>query len=89
MDNVEEYMDVDQLVDVACTDCGIPSFRMSMSDEDIAKVCRWVGEYAPGSGVIDGKMCISAEGFDAMLFITIIEFPDFFNRYNLAMVWRN
>jgi len=89
MKNTEEYMEVDEVVDVVCSLCGIPSFRMGMGNEEIAKVCRWVGEHAPGSKKVDGKMAISADGFDAMIFITITEFPEFYEKHQLAMVWRN
>ena len=37
----------------------------------------------------DGKIAISAEGFDAMIFITMTEFPSFYEKHQLAMVWRN
>ena len=89
MSIAEDFVEADTLVDIACTVCGIPSFRLGMSNEDIASVCRWIGEHAPGSREIDGKMVISADGFDAMIFITILEFPKFYEEHQLAMVWRN
>lgn len=89
MEGTESYMETDELVDVVCAECGIPRFRLGMSNEEIAKVCRWIGERAPGSKVVDGKMAISVDGFDAMIFTTITEFPKFFEEHQLAMVWRN
>lgn len=89
MSSSEEYLEVADLVDVTCSQCGIPSFRLGMSDEETAKVCRSIGERAPGSGLIDGKQVISVDGFDAMIFVAITEFPKFYEKYNLAMVWRN
>lgn len=82
-------METDELVDMICSECGIPSFRMGMSDEEIATVCRWIGERAPNNPIIDGKRVIGAEGYDAMIFVTIIEFPSFYEKHQLAMVWRN
>ena len=84
-----ETLEVNELVDIICSQCGIPTFRLNMSNEEIARVCRWIGEHASGSRIIDGKMVISAEGFDTMIFVTIIEFPQFYEEHNLAMVWRN
>jgi hypothetical protein len=52
-------------------------------------VCRWIGEKAPNSGIIEGEMVICTEGWDTMLFVTMCEFPEFFVKNNLAMVWRN
>lgn len=86
---VAEALVVSDLVDCVCSECGIPRFRMGMGDEEVAKVCRWIGEHAPGSKFIDGKVAISADGFDAMIFITITEFPKFYEKHQLAMVWRN
>ena len=85
----DEALKVEDIVDCVCSECGIPSFRLGMVDEDKANVCRWIGEHAPNSRIIDGKMAISAEGFDVMIFMTITEFPKFFEKHNLAMVWRN
>ena len=86
---VVEALEINDIVDCVCSECGIPSFRLGMTDEDIAKVCRWIGEHAPNSRIIEGKKIISVEGFDAMIFITITEFPKFFEKHQLAMVWRN
>lgn len=84
-----EYLEVSDLIDLACSQCGIPTFRHNLKDEEIAEVCRWMGEHAPGSKKVDGKLIISVDGFDAMIFITITEFPQFFEEHKLAMVWRN
>ena len=93
MESVENCIEVGELVDCVCSECGIPSFRLGMSDEEIAKVCRWIGEHAPGSksvrGASKGETTISVDGFDAMIFITITGFPAFFEKHQLAMVWRN
>ena len=86
---VVEALEVSDLVDCVCSECGIPRFRLGMGDDGIARVCRWIGERAPGSKMIDGKMAISVDGFDAMIFITMTEFPDFYEKHQLAMVWRN
>lgn len=89
-----EALEVRDIIDIACSECGIhlpllPRMPHDLSDEEIARVCRWVGEKAPGSQIIDGKMQISGEGYGTMIFIAISEFPEFFNRHQLYMVWRN
>lgn len=89
MKDAEGFLEVSDLISAVCSQCGIPTFAHNLSDEEIAEVCRWIGERAPGSQVIDGKMVISAEGFDTMIFITMIEFPEFYERHQLGMVWRN
>jgi len=89
VENAGDAVDIETLVDCVCSECGIPSFRQSMNDEEIAKICKWVGEHAPNSKSLDGKVIISAEGFDVMIFIAIIEFPQFYKKHQLSMVWRN
>jgi hypothetical protein len=89
MADTKDFMEVDELVDCVCSECGIPTFRLGMGDNEIARVCRWIGEHAPGSRAVDGKIAISADGFDAMIFITMTEFPKFYEEHKLAMVWRN
>ena len=89
MEDTEEYLEVIDLVENICSQCGIPTFPRNLSDDEIARVCRWVGEHSPNTKTIDGKLAISAEGFDTMMFITITEYPDFFEKNRLAMVWRN
>ena len=84
------FLEADEIVNVACSACGIVMpFPAGMSNTDIARVCRWIGEQAPSSFEEDGKIVISADGWDAMIFVAILEFPWFFKEQNLAMVWRN
>lgn len=85
----EEYLEISDLVVTVCSLCGIPTFAHNLNNDEIARVCRWIGEHAPGSSMIDGKMAISTEGFDAMIFITITEFPEFYVEHQLWTVWRN
>ena len=88
----EHYLEADEVVNVACSACGIVMpFPAGMSDGDIARVCRWIGEQAPSSYEDEesGKVVICAEGWDAMIFITIIEFPKFYEEHQLWTVWRN
>jgi len=89
VENSEDYLATDDIVDIVCSECGIPSFRHNMVDEEIAQVCKYIGENAPGVIVIHGKKLITMEGFDTMIFITITEFPRFFEEHMLYMVWRN
>ena len=86
---IEGYIEVCDAVDSICRLCNIPSFRLGMNDNEIPEVCRWIGHHAPNSIIEDGKHIISYEGFDAMVFITITEFPRFFEKHQLGMVWRN
>jgi len=86
----ETYVAVEELVVDVCGVCGILHIPKDLADEEIARVCRWIGEHHPGSKTDgDGKVIICAEGYDTMIFITMTEFPQFFSSHKLAMVWRN
>lgn len=90
--NPEDYSEVSEVSDLivtVCSLCGIPTFAHNLSDEEIARVCRWIGEHAPGSKKVDGEVIIGVDGFDAMIFITITDFPQFFEEHKLGMVRRN
>lgn len=89
IENEAEYLEVSDIVDVVCSHCGIPTFRHNLNDEEIAKVCRWIGEHAPNTAAIDGKLVVNTDGFDTMIFIAITEFRRFYEKNQLAMLWRN
>ena len=84
-----DFPEVSELIDIICSRCGIPTLCHNLSDEEIARVCRWIGEHAPDAVQLEEKVGIGAMGYDTMIFLTITEFPTFFEKNMLAMVWRN
>ena len=85
---------VRDIVDIACDECNIhlplmPNMPHDLPDEQIAEICRWIGRNAPDCMIIDNEQVIGTIGWDTMMFITLTEFPDFFVRNQLYMVWRN
>lgn len=58
-----------------------------LTDKQIAQVCRWVGDRAPEDKTIDvNGYKFSREGVEAMLFLAIMEFPEFYERMGLSQL---
>lgn len=55
-----------------------------MTDDDIRKVMRWIGEGAPDTVWIDEKPVLGKLGIGMMLFLTLSEFSEFYVRYELS-----
>lgn len=89
MGDSEDILDTDELIVTVCSKCGIVTFPRNLCNEEIARVCRWIGENAPDAITVGGKPAIGRVGFDTMIFVAITEFPRFFDEHQLAMVWRN
>jgi len=79
-----EYVDTDSVVCTAKTALNISTPTEYLSDDEIRKICRWFGENAPDTIEVDGKKIIRRMGTSAMLFIALTEFPEFYERYELA-----
>ncbi len=79
-----EYLDTDTVVCAARSALGIDTPNAYLSDDEIREICRWVGENAPDTIEVDGKKIIRRMGISAMLFIALTEFPEYYERYELA-----
>ena len=56
-----------------------------MTDEDIRRVMRWLGECSFDTIYVDGdKPIFGRHGIGLMLSVTLLEFPEFYSRYGLA-----
>ena len=64
--------------------CEITKLNNEMTDDDIRKVMRWIGEGAPDTVWIDEKPILSKLGIGMMLFLSLSEFPEFYIRYGLS-----
>ncbi len=78
------YQDTDSVVCVARIALDISTPTEELTDEEIRRICKWIGERAPDTITIDNKKMLGRMGIDAMLFIALTEFPEFYERYELA-----
>ncbi len=79
-----EFRDTSSTVELAKESCGVLTPSSEMTDDEIRTVCKWIGQHAPDTMLIDGKPTLGRIGIGAMLFITVTEFPEFYEKYGLA-----
>jgi len=85
MEDLDEYIETSQLIDWAKANLNIIKLNSDMTDEDIRKVTHWVGMCAVDTVFVDGdKPILRRIGIGMMLSVTLLEFPEFYNRYELA-----
>jgi len=81
---MQEYIPTDVVIDFARNLCGISAPIEAMSDEEISVACRRIGEQAPDSVWVDHKPTLGPIGIGVMLFLALTEFPEFYERFELA-----
>ena len=85
MEDLDKYMETSQLIDWAKANLDIIKLNSDMTDEDIRKVIRWIGLCAVDTVFVDGdKPILRRIGIGMMLSVTLLEFPEFYSRYELA-----
>ncbi len=79
------YMYSWQLVDWAQANLKIIKPREILTNEDIREVIRWIGMCTVDTILIDGdKPILGRIGIGLMLSVTLLEFPEYYMKYELA-----
>jgi len=85
MEDLDKYMEISQLIDWAKANLDIIKLNSEMTDEDIRKVIRWIGLCAVDTVFVGGdKPILRRIGIQMMLSVTLLAFPEFYSRYELA-----
>lgn len=85
MEDLDKYMETSQLINWAKANLDIIKLNSDMTDEDIRKVIRWIGMCSVDTVFVDGdKPILRRIGIGMMLSVTLLEFPEFYSRYELA-----
>ncbi|MBA7596058.1 hypothetical protein ES703_03027 [subsurface metagenome] len=85
MEDLDKYVETSQLTDWAKANLDIIKLNSDMTDEDIRRVIRWIGLCAVDTVFVDGdKPILRRIGIGMMLSVTLLEFPEFYSRYELA-----
>ena len=85
MQSLDEYMSVDEIVNWGKANLNIIKLNSDMTDEDIRRVIRWIGMCAVDTVFVDGdKPILRRIGIGLMLSVTLLEFPEFYVRYELS-----
>ena len=83
--SIKGLVTLGELVDIAKEDLGITYDSVYLDEDDVALICRYIGERAPGSRRDeDDELVLSREGIEMMLSVALIEFPEFYERKELA-----
>ena len=74
-----------ELVDWAAANLKIVKPREALTNGDIREVIRWIGMCTVDTIFIDGdKPIIGRIGIGLMLTVTLLEFPEYYMKYELA-----
>lgn len=78
------YQDPSSVIELAKDACGIKKPNSEMTDDEVRTTVKWVAEKAPDTVWADDKPIFGRMGVDIMLFITLTEFPWFYEKYGLS-----
>ena len=85
MKEPDNWMLPDQLVGWAKANLNIMKLNIQMTDEEISRTMRWVGECSVDTSYLDGdKPHLGRIGINNMLFVTLLEFPEYYMKYELS-----
>jgi hypothetical protein len=85
VESLDEYVKTSELIDWAKANLNIIKPNDAMTDEDIREVIRWIGMCALDTVFLDGdKPIFRRIGIGMMLSVTLLEFPEFYARYELS-----
>ena len=73
-----------ELVASAKEACSIIKPNSEMSDGEIRTIVYWIFEQLPDTSWVNERIVPSRAGIDLLLFVTMSEFPEFYQRYGLG-----
>ena len=79
-----QFLKTSEVIEIAKISYGIDKPNSSMTDAEIKTVIRLAAHNTPGTCFEEGKLVFSLVGIGVMLFLTLMEFPDFYNRHGLS-----
>lgn len=86
MKEIEDPAVASDIVELIKTAAGIDKPNYEMTDEEIATIMRTIGSYAPDTIRAGEKTVLGKVGIELMLSLTLLEFPEFYVRHELAQV---
>ncbi|MDD5704195.1 MAG: hypothetical protein PHU23_19345 [Dehalococcoidales bacterium] len=78
------YMTTNKLIKLAMYDNNITKPREQLNDNDIKEIMVWIGLCAVDTMLLEDRPLIGRIGLGLMLTVTLLEFPEYFNKHNLA-----
>ncbi|MFC2067996.1 hypothetical protein ACFLTP_03175 [Chloroflexota bacterium] len=78
-------MTPDQLVDWAKASLNIVKLNSEMTNDDIRRAIRWIGDCSVDTIYLDGEKTRPGRiGINNMLLVTLVEFPEYYMKYELS-----
>jgi len=84
MEDLSSYSRIKELVASAKETCSIAKPNNEMTDDEIRTIAHWIFEQLPDTSWVDGKIVPGRAGIDLMLFVTMSEFPEFYQEHGLG-----
>jgi len=81
--DISSCSDTGELITSAKEACSIAKPNNEMTDDEIRTIVHWIFEHLPDTTWVDGKMVPGRTGINLMLFVTMSEFPEFYQRHGL------
>ena len=82
-EDLDTYLDADTVIELTKAQHNIRKPNSEMTDEEIAKIMRFLGSRAPDAILVDEKPVYGRLGIGIMLSLTLYEFPEFYTRHEL------
>ena len=83
--DLNEYMTAGQLIDWAQANLKIVKPKEALTNVEIREIMRWIGMCTVDTIFIDGdKPIIGRIGIGLMLTVTLLEFPEYYMKYELS-----
>ena len=88
IDDLADFVTARMLVEMAMYDLGIVTPKEGLVDADIKKIMHFIGVWATNTETpgLDSHKRISLFGVGIMLTVTLLEFPEYYERYQLSQV---
>ena len=81
---LREYLKPSELVNQAKASFNIIKSNAEMSEDEVRRVVRWIGECAYDTICIGDEPGLGRAGIGFMLLVTMMEFPEFYEKYDLS-----
>ena len=82
-ENVGYYARTDSIIDIVRHQLDIFKPNQDMTDDEIGQVMRFLGQTAPDTMWVNDKPLMGRIGISLMLSLTLYEFPEFYERFEL------
>ena len=87
IDDLSDFVTARMLIEMAMYDLGIVTPKEELVDADIKKIMHFIGVWATNTETpgLDNHR-ISLFGVGIMLTVTLLDFPEYYERYQLSQV---